>query len=616
MIRKHSKLLLLIGLAIVVGVVLFFGGGEYIRHPSKLARVGGDSKWLGVITYCLAFIIAGSLGLPPAFLVVVAGLLWPFPTAFGLSLGCGMASAGVGFLLSRYIAHDYCARHIPDKLQHYNERLRRKGLQTVILLRLMFYLFPPVNWMLGLSRIRGRDYMVATFIGALPGTLVYTILGKDMIPWLLAMPVWKSALIVGVALLFFLALLATFRLNTGLHEDEDHAFPVPISMFLRTACHYVWLSLRSFFPPPPYRRPPSLRRMGMLVLFLPAFGLLQTLHWLALWLDEFLYPHYHKITVRKPVFIVGIPRSGTTFLHRVLAHDAERYTTLTTWELLFAPAICERKFLLMLARLDRRLGRPMHRIINGLAGAMTGGLEDVHRLALNEPEEDFLLLMPILACYILVVPFPFSSKIQDLAVFDETSSAKTRMRTMRFYRAMLKRHLFVHGDERTILSKNVSFTPLLASLLDAFPDARVIACMRAPARTIPSQISSMEGSWRVFGNSLNPDVFHRRWLNLMVYYYRHLHEILPALPAKRLATVEMENLRCNTAEFVTFCYDRFGLELTAAFSTALAEEDARAKAYRSRHNYTLAQYGLDKEEIDHMFAGAWPDLRASCWKPE
>lgn len=57
----------------------------------------------------------------------------------------------------------------------------------------------------------------------------------------------------------------------------------------------------------------SPRRLLAMALFWPAFLLLQTINGLALLLDRVLFPRYRQIAVREPLFVVGIPRSGTTF---------------------------------------------------------------------------------------------------------------------------------------------------------------------------------------------------------------------------------------------------------------------------------------------------------------
>ncbi|HEY4794368.1 MAG TPA: sulfotransferase, partial [Mycobacterium sp.] len=79
---------------------------------------------------------------------------------------------------------------------------------------------------------------------------------------------------------------------------------------------------------------------------LGAFGLLQlrqAISAITLGLDHVFYPSHRKQPIDRPIFIIGNPRSGTTFLHRLLL-GAGDMAALELWEMLF-PAITARKLL-------------------------------------------------------------------------------------------------------------------------------------------------------------------------------------------------------------------------------------------------------------------------------
>lgn len=377
---------------------------------------------------------------------------------------------------------------------------------------------------------------------------------------------------------------------------------IPKGLFRETAVLYARLAWRVFFSREGSRPRPSLRRITVMAVFLPAFAMLEGLHWVAFWLDEILYPGFRRVEVRTPLFITGIPRSGTTLLHRVLAQDKNRYTWFTLWELVLAPAIVERKVIWGVARLDRALGRPMSRLVNGIAALGTRGLESVHKLALDEPEEDFLLLLPVLGCFILVVAFPHDREITDLAYFDERIAPARRRRLMAFYKAMLQRHMYAHGTDRTLLSKNVSFTPLLGSLLETFPDCRIVACTREPSSAVPSQISAMKAGWRFFGNDTQTMAFRDRWVDLMRHYYACQRDTLQVLPRNRAYLVDTADLKTHLEREVGALYQAFGFDMSAEFATRLNEEAEQSRAFRSKHTYSVEGCGLDKEGIKHEFS--------------
>ena len=103
-----------------------------------------------------------------------------------------------------------------------------------------------------------------------------------------------------------------------------------------------WFTL-SVLPGAHTNAPLGFRRLGLVLLF-PVFLALQLVHWVAFLVDELCFPGYRRVSIKEPVFIIGIPRSGTTYLHRELSANP-RFTTVSTWEALLAPAVCERKLL-------------------------------------------------------------------------------------------------------------------------------------------------------------------------------------------------------------------------------------------------------------------------------
>ena len=77
-----------------------------------------------------------------------------------------------------------------------------------------------------------------------------------------------------------------------------------------------------------------------LYLFYPLFELAT---WLSLLLDALFFRGYRRVEVSDLVFIAGNFRSGTTFLHRLMARDRDRFCTMQMWEVLFAPSILQRR---------------------------------------------------------------------------------------------------------------------------------------------------------------------------------------------------------------------------------------------------------------------------------
>ena len=239
------------------------------------------------------------------------------------------------------------------------------------------------------------------------------------------------------------------------------------------------------------------RRLVVGAALLAALVPLQAVHWACLALDEVLYPGYRRVAVRAPAFVLGTPRSGTTFLHRLLAHDPG-LRTFATWECALAPSVLQRRCLMRLARLDARLGAPVARLIRRAEGRLARAMDELHPTSLAAPEEDYLALAPSLECFLLVVAFPEATWLWHGARLDERPAAERAAFAAR-YRRVLQRHLYAHGARKRLLSKNAAFAGSARTLVDAFPDARVLVCRREPLDALDSQVRVLAGARRRLG---------------------------------------------------------------------------------------------------------------------
>lgn len=354
-------------------------------------------------------------------------------------------------------------------------------------------------------------------------------------------------------------------------------------------------------PSTPARLSP--RRVLIMALFLPLFLMIQSLNWLCLLLDEILFPGYRQVPVNAPLFVVGVPRSGTTFMHRVLAEDTRRFTTLSLWELVLAPAIIQRKCLFMCARLDRMLGAPGLRLIRWVEHRVFGSIDAIHRISLFQAEEDYFLLAPVWASFILILPFPFTDVFEVPAYFDQKMPRNRQDLILKFYTVCIQRHLYCHGQGRKVfLSKNVSFTPMMAALHRHFPDCGMVAMVRNPLKAVPSHISSMTAGARVFGNPENHPQIRRLLVGLQRYGYTRIMTALPRLNPHRHRIIPMERLKPQLFDTVMDIYHAMGYEMDQAMQNRLAELSAAQGEYKSGHTYHLEGLGLDAGRIYEEFS--------------
>jgi uncharacterized membrane protein YdjX (TVP38/TMEM64 family) len=168
--------------------VLIAGVGAATQFPVRslmeqfLAWVA-DLGWWGPVLLAAAYTPACVFMIPGWILTIGAGF------AFGLAEGLPAVSIGsvvgatIAFLVGRNLAREWVAAKVADspRFRSLDRAVEREGLKLVLLVRLSPILpFNLLNYALGLTSVRLRDFVFGSWIGMLPGSLVYIYIGSTL----------------------------------------------------------------------------------------------------------------------------------------------------------------------------------------------------------------------------------------------------------------------------------------------------------------------------------------------------------------------------------------------------------------------------------------------------
>lgn len=354
------------------------------------------------------------------------------------------------------------------------------------------------------------------------------------------------------------------------------------------------------------RAPMRPRRLLVLLAGFPVFFAIQLIHALCLLLDECLFRGYRRSSLDGTVVITGIPRSGTTFVHRTLARDTHRYTTIATWEAVLAPSICQRRLVDGLSWIDRRLGGPAARGLAALTRRLAGGMDDIHEIGLEAPEEDYLLLLPAGGCFIMLLAFPAAPGLRALARMDRDMPEGRRHRLLRFYRGCLQRHMYVRGRGRCLLSKNAAFGSWLGGLRETVPEARFIVCLRDPVQALGSQIRATAAARAVFGTETTSLAFQREFLDMYTYTLTRLADLVASWPVERAAVLDTSDLRERPAGSIRQILQRLAITEDDAMAARLAGMSASGIPHRPN----VEALALDQATLEQQMAPPYERLLA------
>lgn len=155
-----------------------------LRHPGWILEAllaARDAGAAGRLAFALVYVVAGLLMLPAGPITVGAG------HAFGPVVGVAVAvpatclASCLPFLLGRTLLRGLVARRLAriEEWPILAEAIRRSGFQVVALLRATPLVpFPVLNYFVGVTPLRLRDFAAGSLVGMLPGTILYAWLGS------------------------------------------------------------------------------------------------------------------------------------------------------------------------------------------------------------------------------------------------------------------------------------------------------------------------------------------------------------------------------------------------------------------------------------------------------
>jgi Sulfotransferase family len=304
--------------------------------------------------------------------------------------------------------------------------------------------------------------------------------------------------------------------------------------------------------------------------------------------DRKRLPELEREEIVRPMFITGLPRSGSTFLHTLMAQDPGNRVPLT-WEMMLPSPPPTRAD----SRADPRIARVEH--VLAAMGLQTPEIVALHPFGAQLPEEDHLMTEIMLLGDNLPALWRMPSFNRQRAAID----LSMRFRT---HRMVLQNLQARHRAERVLL-KNPGHVFHLEALLAAYPDARIVQTHRDPAKVIPSvaallvmmrRNSSRDvappqkiavGNLRAFANGLAGAMQFRQRPGVNEHFCDvHFRQLI----ADPIGTVER-------------IYAHFNMRLVEQARGAMRAwlADPASRGTKGRHS--LAEYGLDEAAIDHAF---------------
>ncbi len=291
---------------------------------------------------------------------------------------------------------------------------------------------------------------------------------------------------------------------------------------------------------------------------------------------------------KRPVFVTGLPRSGTTALHRLLTADP-RHQGLELW-LAAAPQPRPSREEWADHPDRQRIQDDLDRRI-----AANPGLNGMHFMAPDVVEECWWLDRQTFRSWSFPSTAHLPTYVDWLAQQDLTDGYLHHRRILQLIGA--------HEPERRWVLKNPSHLFALDALLAAYPDALVVQIHRDPVAAIASASSLTASSARGTSTTFTPDRIGPYCLDLWATGAERFRAARASYDPDLFVDVAYDELVRDPLAAVSRVYDALGepLDDDARAAVTAADAASRSGAGRPDHRYDLADFGLREGAIAERF---------------
>ncbi|MDR3528572.1 MAG: sulfotransferase [Rhizomicrobium sp.] len=288
--------------------------------------------------------------------------------------------------------------------------------------------------------------------------------------------------------------------------------------------------------------------------------------------------------ITAPLFITGLPRSSTTFLHTLLAQDPANAVPLC-WQLIY-PFPPRRPWFGKDRRRD--LVEWQFRIFK----LLSPGVADLHSLSAEAPQE----CTDITAQVFQSLRFDTTHHIPSYQNwFDQQSQDNA----FRFHRRFLQ-NLDAQAPGRRWVLKSPDHVFCLDAIANTYPDARMVFLHRDPLSVVGSCAKLTEVLRKPFSRAVDPLVVGKNVADRLV---ASAERMVVADGADNILHLHFRDVIADPMAAVAKVYAHCGRDLPPAAKLKMLSWLASRPRARSRRHYDLAEFGLEAGDLRQRFAG-------------
>lgn len=300
-------------------------------------------------------------------------------------------------------------------------------------------------------------------------------------------------------------------------------------------------------------------------------------------------PEIYNEPIEKPLFIVSLPRTGTTLLQKLLFQDTT-YRSLLCWESRTpipppGPNTCGDN--IRITKVEKELKR-LYKIAPKLAL--------IHHMKANEPEECNSLLANSLTFYTFHI-------FLNLPTYSQWLKTCDMVPVYQYYKLQLQM-LQSRLPRKPWILKSPFHTLSLDALLTVFPDACILQTHRDPSKVLSSSCSLTHTVRSIVSDTVTPADIGKECFSFLERMLKGCIDARTPSNASNFYDIQFEKLVSNPVDTIKNIYSYFDLTFTAKLEKRILEWlSANKKDKYGIHKHSLEKFALDPVVVKNRFNG-------------
>lgn len=302
------------------------------------------------------------------------------------------------------------------------------------------------------------------------------------------------------------------------------------------------------------------------------------------------HPEILDEEVEVAAVVVGLPRTGSTMLHRLLASAPGMTGTRWFETQNYSPFP------------DEEHGNPEGRreAAKGILDYMLATIPDlmsIHPMSIDQPDEELIILGQLYSSTMIEGTYYVPSYARWLMQQD-------RIQCYRDLKQILQSLQWQDPSRKG--AKWVLKTPghlmALDGVIEVFPDAKIVMTHRDPVATVPSYCSMEYSLYHLGSDDVDRKSVADFWVGRLAELLNSFMDVRDKVGGKNFVDVRYKDLLTDPIGQGTRVLEAAGITVTDAVRDGMSEWiEANKREDRAPHKYTLEDFGLQKEEIEGLF---------------